>query len=127
MRTALVLLAGTMLSACGPEAQPPDTTVSGVVLAGPVCPVVTDPPDPACEDRPVADAEIVVRDESGDSVATVRSAEDGSFSIALAEGRYELLPQPVEGLMGTAATVIVTVEDGVPVEPIAISYDTGIR
>jgi len=127
MRTALVLLAATMLSACGPEAGPPETTVSGVVLAGPVCPVVTDPPDPACEDRPVADAEIVVRDESGDSVATVRSAEDGSFSIALAEGRYELLPQPVEGLMGTAATVIVTVEDGVPLEPIAISYDTGIR
>jgi hypothetical protein len=127
MRTALVLLVATVLSACGPEAQSPEITVSGVVLAGPVCPVVTDPPDPACEDRPVADAEIVVRDESGDSVATVRSAEDGSFSIALADGRYELLPQPVEGLMGTAATVIVTVEDGVPVEPIAISYDTGIR
>jgi len=127
MRTGLVLLAAAILSACGPEAQSPEIRVTGVVLAGPVCPVVTDPPDPACEDRPVADAEIVVRDKSGESVATVRSAEDGSFSIDLAQGRYELLPQPVEGLMGTAATVVVTVGDGVPLEPIVISYDTGIR
>jgi len=127
MRIALVLLAAAMLSGCGPEAASPEITVTGVVMAGPRCPVVTDPPDPACEDRPVADAEIVVMDESGDSVATVRSAQDGSFSIELGEGRYELLPQPVEGLMGTAATVIVTVEDGVPVEPISINYDTGIR
>ena len=101
--------------------------ITGVVTAGPVCPVVTDPPDPSCEDRPVAGAEIVVRNASGDEVARARSADDGTFSVSVAAGTYELVPQPVEGLMGTAAPVEVTVGEGAPAERIEISYDTGIR
>ena len=115
------------LAGCGPSAPPADHTVTGVVTAGPVCPVVTEPPDPACEDRPVAGAEIVVRDASGETVATVRSGEDGTFSVAVQAERYELVPQPVEGLMGTAAAVEVAVGEGVPAEPVEIIYDTGIR
>ena len=115
------------LAGCGPSAPPADHTVTGVVTAGPVCPVVTDPPDPDCEDRPVAGAEIVVRNSSGEEVARARSADDGTFSVSVAAGSYELVPQPVEGLMGTAAPIDVTVEEGVPRERIEISYDTGIR
>ena len=44
--------------------------------------VVTDPPDPSCEDRPVAGADIVVRNASGDEVARARSADDGTFSYS---------------------------------------------
>ena len=41
-------------------AQPADTmSVTVIVTAGPVCPVVTDPLDPACADRPVDGAELV--------------------------------------------------------------------
>jgi hypothetical protein len=126
MHTALLALLVTILLACC-QAPSAGQAVAGVVTAGPVCPVVTDPPDPACEDRPVAGAEIVVRNASGETVARVRTAEDGTFSVPLAPGRYELVPQAVEGLMGTAPAVEVTVEDGLPLEPIEISYDTGIR
>ncbi len=126
MHTALLaLIASLLLSCC--QAPAADQTITGIVTAGPVCPVVTDPPDPSCEDRPVAEAEIVVRNASGDEVARAVSAEDGTFSVALAAGSYELVPQPVEGLMGTAAPVEVTVEEGVPGERVEISYDTGIR
>jgi hypothetical protein len=126
MRTALfALIASAFLACCqAPTAGQP---ITGIVTAGPVCPVVREPPDPACDDRPVAGAEIVVRNASGETVARVRSAEDGTFSVAVEAGRYELVPQPVEGLMGTAAPVEVTVEDGPASEPIQISYDTGIR
>ena len=126
MRTALAALIASLLLACC-QAPAPDQTINGIVTAGPVCPVVTEPPDPACEDRPVAGAEIVVRDASGETVATVRSGEDGTFSVAVQAGRYELVPQPVEGLMGTAAAVEVAVGEGVPAEPVEIIYDTGIR
>ena len=126
MRLEILLLAAA-LAGCGPTAPAAEHTVTGIVTAGPVCPVVTDPPDPSCEDRPVAGAEIVVRNASGDEVARARSAEDGTFSVSVVAGSYELVPQPVEGLMGTATPVEVTVEEGVPGERIVISYDTGIR
>ena len=129
MRFEILVLA-VFLIGCGPAApaaEHPEHAVTGVVTAGPVCPVVTDPPDPSCEDRPVAGAEIVVRNASGDAVARARSADDGTFSVTVAAGTYELVPQPVEGLMGTAAPVEVTVGEGAQAERIEISYDTGIR
>ena len=126
MRTALFALVVSLLLACC-QVPAPDITITGIVTAGPVCPVITDPPDPDCDDRPVAGAEIVVRDASGEEVATIRSGEDGTFSVAVQAGRYELVPQPVEGLMGTAAAVEVNVRDGVAAEPVEIIYDTGIR
>ena len=126
MPNALFALIASLVLACC-QAPAADQTITGIVTAGPVCPVVTDPPDPECEDRPVAGAEIVVRNGLGDEVARVRSADDGTFSISVATGSYELVPQSVEGLMGTAAPVRVTVVAGVPGERIEISYDTGIR
>ena len=69
----------------------------------------------------------MVMDEAGESVARVTTADDGSFTVSLAPGSYGLVPQPVEGLLGTAPPVQVTVEEGVRLEPIQISYDTGIR
>ena len=126
MPSALLALVASLLLACC-QAPSADQAITGIVTAGPVCPVVTEPPDPSCEDRPVAGAEIVVRNASGDEVARVRTAEDGTFSISVAAGQYELVPQPVEGMMGTAAAVQVTLDEGVPAEPIEISYDTGIR
>lgn len=119
-------LAAVMLVACTPSADP-TVNLSGRATAGPVCPVESIPPDPACEPRAVAGAQIVVMDEAGESVARVTTADDGSFTVSLAPGSYGLVPQPVEGLLGTAPPVQVTVEEGVRLEPIQISYDTGIR
>lgn len=122
---ALMVLAATLPACMAPAA--PMITVRGDAIAGPVCPVETVPPDPACEPRPVAAAEIIVRDESGASVARVRTADDGSFALSLPPGRYELVPQAVEGLIGTAPSVIVVLDaDSEPI-PIEIAYDTGIR
>ena len=111
--------------------QPADgvqpTMVTGIVLAGPTCPVVRDPPDPACEDRPVAGAEIVAVDAQGQEVARASSDAEGGFSLALAAGEYQLVPQPVEGLLGTASPTAIVVVEGAPPEPVTIVYDTGIR
>jgi len=101
--------------------------VTGIVLAGPTCPVVRDPPDPACEDRPVAGAEIVVVDVQGQEVARASSDAEGQFSLALAAGEYQLVPQPVDGLLGTASPMPIVVVEGEPLEPVTFLYDTGIR
>ena len=124
-RASLLLVAVLLLPACQQSAS--GFAIRGVVTAGPVCPVVTDPPDPSCEDRPVAGAELLIRDESGAEVSRVRSGEDGSFSASLpAAGRYSLIPQPIEGLLGTAPAVEVVIEDAEHA-PVRVVYDTGIR
>ena len=101
--------------------------ISGIATAGPVCPVVTNPPDPACADRPVVGAVMVVTDLDGAEVARLVTDADGRFSTGLAPGAYRLVPQAVEGLMGTAAPIELRVEAEGPLADIQVSYDTGIR
>jgi len=106
---------------------PAESGVSGTVTAGPTCPVVTDPPDPSCADRPVAGAVLVVTTLAGVEVDRTTSDAEGRFALSLPPGTYRLEPQPVEGLMGTAAPVEFTVEPGAPALDLVIGYDTGIR
>lgn len=101
--------------------------VSGRVIAGPTCPVMQNPPDPACADRPVAGAILIVTSDGGREVVRTASDANGEFSIPLAPGRYVLRPQPVEGLMGTAQPVDFTIPVGGPPVTLDIAYDTGIR
>ncbi|HET7520560.1 MAG TPA: carboxypeptidase-like regulatory domain-containing protein [Candidatus Limnocylindria bacterium] len=135
--TALLLL---VLAACTPSGGSPTSgassasgsegatvAIAGVVTAGPTCPVVTQPPDPACADRPVDGAVIRVLDGDGRQVAEVTSAADGSFELRLVPGDYVLVPQPVDGLMGTASEQELRVPAAGLREPVSIAYDTGIR
>jgi hypothetical protein len=109
--------------------QPADEalgTLRGEVVAGPVCPVVSDPPDPACADRPVPGATLVIEAAGGGEVARLSSDGDGRFEIALPPGSYVLVPQPVDGLMGTAASQPFEIEANRTIE-LSVGYDTGIR
>jgi len=106
---------------------PADSGVSGIVTAGPTCPVATDPPDPSCADRPVGGAVLVVTTLAGVEADRTTSDAEGRFALSLPPGTYRLEPQPVEGLMGTAAPAEFTVEPGAPTLELVIGYDTGIR
>jgi hypothetical protein len=98
--------------------------IAGQALAGPTCPVVR-PGDPACNDRPVPGATILIRDATGTIVAQLTTDANGRFQVVLPPGSYRLEPQPVQGLMGTASTLDVTV--GATFQVVDITYDTGIR
>ena len=106
---------------------PPDSGVTGTVTAGPTCPVVTDPPAQECADRRVEGAVLVVTNAAGLEVGRVTTDADGTFALSLAPGAYRLEPQPVDGLMGTAAPVDFFVQLGEPPTDLVIVYDTGIR
>jgi hypothetical protein len=125
----------TVLSETGPsvpaDAWPSplgagQTGIAGLALAGPVCPVESIPPDPNCAPRPVGGATVVIRDAGGSEVTQTVTAADGSFFAAVPAGDYTIEPQPVEGLMGTATTIEVSVKDGVATHA-QLDYDTGIR
>jgi hypothetical protein len=109
------------------DALPDATGVRGTVTSGPHCPVETIPPDPACAARPVAGAVLVFSDADGTEVARATSAADGTYTVELAPGAYQVTPQPVEGLMGTPALMELEVEAGQPMTELQVSYDTGMR
>ena len=124
---AALALVSLGLVACQQPADVPGGVVTGTAVSGPSCPVVTEPPDPACEDRPLAGAEILILNRADEVVASTRTAGDGSFSVEVPAGEYRLVPQPVEGLMGTAQPIEIVVAAGLEVGPLELSYDTGIR
>jgi hypothetical protein len=129
-RLLLIVVVG-LVAACqapvvGPSVGARAVEVAGVAQAGPVCPVERQPPDPGCAARPVAGAVLVVT-QNGKEVARTTTGADGTFHLPLAPGDYQLVPQPVTGLMGTAGPVDFTVRDGAPPAPLVVAYDTGIR
>ena len=69
----------------------------------------------------------MVVDAQGQEVARTTSDAEGAFTLSLVAGEYQLVPQPVEGLLGTASPIPVVVVEGAEVEPVTIVYDTGIR
>jgi hypothetical protein len=91
---------------------------------------VARPGDPSCTDRPVKGAVIVATGANGDEVARATSEADGSYDLPLPAGHYTLVPQPVDGILGTAPAVTVDVPEATgPPEPVRVDivYDTGIR
>lgn len=130
--TASVVLAVTLAacSAPGDSGSDPTGTVSGVALSGPTCPVEpapSEPTDETCDDQPVAGAKILIIDSEGKETTRLDTGLDGTFTGEFPAGEYRLVPQPMEGFVGTPEHVEVIVEAGevTRIEPFV--YDTGIR
>lgn len=105
---------------------PGSARVTVQLTAGPVCPVEQVPPNPKCEDRAVANAEVVIRDTSGVEVGRATSNGDGIVAFDLSAGAYYAEAQPVEGLMGTPEAQAFSVVGG-GAAGLLMGYDTGIR
>lgn len=126
---ALALAVAFALAACLPNAASPSPAgirVDGHAHAGPTCPV-SRPSDPACADRPVAGAVLVVTRADGTEVVRATTGVDGAFSLDLPPGAYVLVPQPATGLLGTARSQPFTVPAAGTPAPLDVAYDTGIR
>jgi hypothetical protein len=124
---AVVIATVACTTGAGPSAKG-TAAITGIATAGPVCPVER-PGDSACAARPVSGATIVVTTPGGAEVTRAKTGADGTFVIDLPIGDYVLVPQPVQGLMGTAPPLPISVPTaGSPVpSPFPIQYDTGIR
>jgi type 1 fimbria pilin len=116
-----------IVGACSSDEPAASTaTITGRLVAGPTCPVETDPPDPECADQPVPDAEIVATLPDGDEVRA-RSGQDGRFRLDLPPGAVTVTFEAVEGLMGTPASITATLEENQTLDLSDVAYDTGIR
>ena len=132
---ALPIIGLVVLTGCLPVSPPRPTPVPGGVgqleihaLAGPVCPVESEPPDPECAPRPVPRASVFVQPGDGRDILVAQATTDarGVAVVDLPAGEYVVLGGDVEGLMAgpQAVRVLVTAHDTTTVE---LAWDTGIR
>ena len=112
----------------GPTPAGPAARITGTVTAGPVCPVETNPPDPACAPRPVAGAVIVAVADDGSEAGRATTAADGTYAIDLAPtGTMTITGEPVQGLMGVPKPQQVDATAPGQGVQLDLVYDTGIR
>ena len=129
MHRLLAVLVVLAIPGCPAPPSPAGTGAIDVeVLAGPVCPVETDPPDPDCAPLPVADAHVLVQPGDGRDIVVAQGTTDadGRLRLEVPTGDYVVFGAAVEGLMGTPEPVPVSVGQNQTV-PISLAYDTGIR
>lgn len=106
---------------------PYDSGIQGSVSLGPICPVMRNPPDPKCDDKPYQTTVqiIAIGSPKSSPFATVETDKEGQYRIMLPPGNYAV--QPVGGTpLPRCATENVTVMPGV-ISKVNISCDTGIR
>ena len=125
MRAVLIAIA-VLAGGCAPLGPDPGTFIV-TAKAGPTCPVVTEPPDPACADRNVAGATIVVTRSDGSGVVVAEGNTDASGRIKLRvpPGLYLVGAGDVEGLTAPDPLEL-EVASGGTTETV-LHYDTGIR
>ncbi|HEY6607825.1 MAG TPA: hypothetical protein VI277_01385 [Candidatus Limnocylindria bacterium] len=131
MSKPLLIVLALVLTGCVPTASP---SVGGggvleiTVVAGPVCPVESEEPDPACAPRPVADARVFVQPGDGRDILVAEGATDhaGIVRFELPPGDYIVSGGEVDGLFGLPEATAVTVTGTAPAT-VTLGYDTGIR
>jgi hypothetical protein len=123
---SLVSEEGDQVDVPGDRGTDDPIAVTVGLTAGPTCPVEQDPPDPNCADRPVVNAEVVLRDPRGAEVARGVSDGQGLVVFRVPGGSYYVDPAPVDGVMGQAAPVAFAAVGGSSAM-LTLTYDTGIR
>lgn len=98
--------------------------VRGMILLGPICPVVKDPLDPECVGKPIF-GEFVVQNAMGNvEFARFGTQRDGSFSVSLPAGEYYITWSEPQGLGIQGHLVNIRAGE---MSEYTITFDTGIR
>ncbi|MES2953460.1 MAG: hypothetical protein V4674_02780 [Patescibacteria group bacterium] len=109
-----------------PPGTKTETGIVGTVILGPTCPVLRDPPDPKCADKPYA-AKLVAVATDGKVVSSFSADSAGAFKVLLPPGTYEIRGEASANILPRCASS----------QPIKVSLgaitqapvfcDTGIR
>lgn len=104
-----------------------ESGISGMVLLGPTCPVMRDPPDPECADKPYATALVVTTSDQALVIKELRSEETGKFSVQVAPGEYAIRSAAASNILPyCSSSGTIKVNASVYTET-TVYCDTGIR
>ncbi len=101
--------------------------IQGIVLLGPICPVIKDPPDPECADKPYATRLAITTADQAIVIAEINSDENGRFTAALVPGEYAIRSAAAANILPyCSSNDTIKVNDGSYTET-TVYCDTGIR
>jgi hypothetical protein len=101
--------------------------IFGTVLLGPMCPVIENPPDPKCADKPYQTLLVVTTPDDSRVIKKFRSNGNGMFRVNLAPGQYVIRSEAAAGSLpycSTSETIQVAANRYTEV---VIHCDSGIR
>ncbi|HEX7467752.1 MAG TPA: hypothetical protein VF324_04075 [Methanobacterium sp.] len=127
---SIVYLFGLLFLGCNKQNTQGTGLLEGVISIGPICPVETDPPDPAC--LPTAEtykayAVSVWTLNESKKIAQLNPALDGSYKIELVYGDYLVILENEQNRPGSSnlpAEVSIIPQNKTVLN---IDIDTGIR
>lgn len=100
--------------------------ISGSVLLGPICPVVMNPPDPQCADRPFETRLAVTTPDGTRVIKEFSSDASGKFKVDVLPGEYAIRSAAAANILPYCSSNIVKVVAGAYTKA-EVSCDTGIR
>ena len=100
--------------------------ISGIVLLGPTCPVVKDPPDPECADKPYATNLVITTSDQARVMTEFTSDINGKFNVPLVPGEYAIRSAAAANILPYCSHDVLKVETN-RFTDIIVSCDTGIR
>jgi hypothetical protein len=127
---AILVLAIALITGCAKLTNSETGLLEGVILIGPLCPVETVPPDPACQ--PTAETYKayplgVYSSDGTKKIASILPNLDGSYITELYPGTYKVVlekEQQGPGSSNLPADITISSND---VTVLNINIDTGIR
>jgi hypothetical protein len=127
---AILVLAIALITGCAKLTNSETGLLEGVILIGPLCPVETVPPDPACQ--PTAETYKayplgVYSSDGTKKIASILPNLDGSYITDLYPGTYKVVlekEQQGPGSSNLPADITISSND---VTVLNINIDTGIR
>ncbi len=105
--------------------QASTSSISGMVLIGPTCPVQMDPPTPECADKPYRANLVLITSDQGRIVKNFSSDAEGKFNVEVSVGKYLIRSAvantypycgtdgPIDVLSGTTTPVFVHCDSGI--------------
>ena len=123
---------GTAVGRTGPNCEfaPCPTYSGGIkgnVLLGPICPVVMDPPDPSCQDRPYETRLALTTPDGSRVIKEFYSDAGGNFVVSAAPGEYAIRSSAAANVLPYCSTnETVRVVSGEHTQTV-VYCDTGIR
>jgi hypothetical protein len=119
----------SLVSPVIPPAPIPNTSgITGTVLLGPTCPVMRNPPDPQCADKPYQTTLAVMAADGMTTITHFSSDTNGAFKITVPPGDYLIASASSNNNMypRCSSTGIIHVKANIFTIAM-ISCDTGIR
>lgn len=104
-----------------------NSEVRGTVLLGPICPVVRDPPDPDCSDKPYSTKLVLTTADQSRVIAEFSSGADGKFEIKIQPGEYAIRSAVAANVLPYCSTNDTILVNANSYAETIVYCDTGIR